>query len=50
MFMSASLCNPLFGDPDEETTHAYIKDGSELTPFSLDTDWQKAYYAAKAQL
>lgn len=50
MFMSASIKNPLFGDPDTETTQSYINEGSELTPFSLDTDWQKAYLAAKAQL
>lgn len=50
MFMSASIYNPLFEDPDKETTQAYINEGSELTPFSLDTNWQKAYYAAKSQL
>ena len=50
LFMDASLSNPLFNDPDTETTQSYIKEGSELTPFSLDTDWQKAWYAAKSQL
>ena len=50
LFMEASTANPLFGDKDEETTHAYIKGGNELTPFSLDTDWQKAYFAAKTHL
>ena len=50
LFMDASLSNPLFNDSDTETTQSYIKEGSELTPFSLDTDWQKAYYAAKSQL
>lgn len=50
LFMDASISNPLFNDPDTETTQSYIKEGSELTPFSLDTDWQKAYYAAKSQL
>lgn len=50
LFMDASLSNPLFNDPDTETTQSYIKEGSELTPFSLDTDWQKAWHAAKSQL
>lgn len=47
LFMQASLSNPLFGDKDENTTQSYIKDTTQLTPFSLDTDWQKAYLAAK---
>lgn len=50
MFMETSLANPLFNDPDTETTHSYINEGTELTPFSLDTDWQKAYTAAKENL
>ncbi len=44
-FMGASLSHPLFGDDDEETTLAYIKEGTELTPFSLDTNWEEAYQA-----
>ena len=47
-FMDASACNPLFHDPDEETTLSFVENGGEVTPFSLDTDWQKAYSAAKA--
>ena len=47
-FMDASACNPLFHDPDEETTLSFVENGGEVTPFSLDTDWQKAYLAAKA--
>ena len=50
LFMDASVSNPLFSDPDKETTESYINEGSELTPFSLDTDWQKAYLAAKSKL
>lgn len=50
LFMDASVSNPLFNDPDEETTMSYIKNGGELTPFSLNTDWQKAYLAAKSAL
>lgn len=50
LFMDASVSNPLFGDHDEETTLSYITNGGELTPFSLDTDWEKAYAAVKATL
>lgn len=46
-FMEASLSNPMFQDDDEETTMAFIHDGGEITPFCLNTDWQKAYEAAK---
>ena len=48
--MVASCSNPLFNDPDKETVNSYINEGNELTPFCLDTDWEKAYAAAKAQL
>ena len=50
IFLDATVSNPLFNDTDEETIYAYIKEGTELTPFSLDTDWQKALAAVKAQL
>ena len=50
MFMDASCSNPLFNDSDKETINAYINEGNELTPFCLDTDWEKAYAAAQAQL
>lgn len=47
LFMDASKSFPLFGDTDSETTDAYILEGNELTPFSLDTDWQRAYVGVK---
>lgn len=50
LFMDASVSNPLFNDPDQETTMSFITDGGEITPFCLNTDWQKAYTAAKSQL
>lgn len=50
LFMDASKSNPLFCDPDKELVDAYIIEGNQLTPFSLDTDWQKAYMAAKTNL
>lgn len=50
IFLDATVSNPLFNDKDEDTIYAYIKEGTELTPFSLDTDWEKALAAVKAQL
>lgn len=50
MFMDASVSNPLFDDNNEETTMSYIIKGGELTPFCLNTDWQKANAAARSQL
>ncbi|MBR1713081.1 MAG: hypothetical protein IJ722_06730 [Alloprevotella sp.] len=50
LFMDASKSNPLFNDEDKETVDAYIDEGNQLTPFCLDTDWQKAYMAAKTNL
>ena len=50
IFLDATVSNPLFNDTDEETIYAYIHEGTELTPFSLDTDWEKALAAVKAQL
>ena len=47
IYMKASETNPLFGDTDEETTLSYVKSGEDLTPFSLDTDWQKAKESAE---
>ena len=47
LFMDASKSNPLFDDTDTETTDAYILEGNQLTPFSLNTDWPRAYAAAK---
>lgn len=41
-YMQASLANPLFGDTDTETVHAYVNDPEEITPFSIDTDWERA--------
>ena len=50
MFTDASISNPLFNDPDKDTTMSFMIDGNELTPFSLDTDWHKAYAAAISQI
>lgn len=51
IFTDASISNPLFNDADQETVLSFIKSGGEaITPFSLDTDWEKAFYAAKSQI
>lgn len=45
-YMNASCSNPLFNDPDTAFTLSYVNDSKhQLTPFSLDTDWTKAYAA-----
>jgi len=49
-FIDASGSNPLFNDPDKEVVHAYVTSGNQLTPFSLDTDWVKAYAAVQSKL
>lgn len=42
IFVKASQDNPMWRDPDKDTTESFVGTG-ELTPFSLDTDWEKAY-------
>ena len=42
MYIETSKNNPLFNDTDTSIAHAYIGDSESLTPFSLDTNWQKA--------
>lgn len=49
IFMKASSDNPIWNDTDKETAESFIIAG-ELTPFSLDTDWEKAYKQADEQL
>lgn len=50
LFIDASQSNPLWNDTDAEATQTYVDDPNELTPFSLDTDWQRAAAAIKAEL
>lgn len=49
-YTDASLNNPLFGDTDKETTHCYVTDKKSYTPFSLDTDWEKAFDTATKKM
>lgn len=49
-YTDASLNNPLFGDTDKETIHCYVTDKKSYTPFSLDTDWEKAFDTATKKM
>lgn len=46
-YVQSSLDNPLFKDADEEKTLSFMNDPQYLTPFSLNTDWEKAFNEAK---
>lgn len=50
VFKESTSSNPLFGDNDKTTAEAYIDDSNSVTPFSLDTDWEKAYATVVARL
>lgn len=50
IYRSASLSNPLFNDADKETVYCYVNDKATFTPFSLDTDWEKAYEVATIKI
>jgi hypothetical protein len=43
IYTDASKFNPLFKDTDKEKVNAYVTDKTTLTPFCIDTDWEKAY-------
>lgn len=49
-YRQASLDNALFNDADKETTYVYVNDKQTYTPFSLDTNWEKAYDQATAKI
>lgn len=46
LFTQASLMYTLVDDPDTSTTMAYMNKEGGITPFCLNTDWEKAYAAA----
>lgn len=50
LFVDASGSNPLFYDTDRELVDAYVNTKGQLTPFSLDTDWPKAFAAVASKL
>ena len=43
IYTDASKFNPMFKDTDKERANVYVDDKKTLTPFCLDTDWEKAY-------
>ena len=43
IYTDASKFNPMFKDPDKEKVNCYVNDKTTMTPFCLDTDWEKAY-------
>lgn len=49
-YRNATLNNPLFRDTEREKVMSYVKDPKTLTPFCIDTDWEKAYDEAKSKV
>lgn len=49
-YRDASLANPLFNDSDKEKVYCYVNDKQTFTPFSIDTDWEKAYDIVTAKI
>ncbi len=49
-YRDASLNNPLFNDLNKDRAFCYVNDTKSLTPFSLDTDWEKAYDQATLRI
>lgn len=49
-YVDASVNNPLFGDTDTGKVQAFVGEAGCLTPFSLDTDWGKAYTQASQEV
>ncbi len=43
IYMDASKYNPMFKDTDKEKVNCYVNDKKSITPFCVDTDWEKAY-------
>lgn len=43
IYSDACKYNPMFKDADKERANAFVTEKGSLTPFSLDTNWEKAY-------
>lgn len=43
IYTDACKYNPMFKDTDRDKVNCYVDDRNTLTPFCLDTDWEKAY-------
>ncbi|MBR1387071.1 MAG: hypothetical protein IJ553_01500 [Alloprevotella sp.] len=50
IFQNASFHNPLFDDDNVNETQAYVTEPNHITPFSTNTDWQKAYNEVRETL
>lgn len=50
IFMEASASNPLFFDADDDEVLYYVRKSDTITPFSLDTDWERAYLTVSDEL
>ena len=50
IYRNASLSNPMFKDTDKEKVYCYVNDKATFTPFSIDTDWEKAYEIATIKI
>jgi len=49
-FKYTSIENCMFFDSDKELVEAYIRTPGYITPFSLDTDWEKALEEIKIKI
>ena len=43
IYSDACKYNPMFKDTNKERANAFVNEKGSLTPFCLDTDWEKAY-------
>ena len=41
-YISVTKSCPMFNDPDKDATDIYITEADNITPFSLDTNWEQA--------
>lgn len=48
-YVNISVSNPLFDNADKKVAESFLKDEDCLTPFSLNTDWEKACQALDEQ-
>lgn len=46
-YVNATVNNPLFEEADTEMTESFIVDKDGLTPFSINTNWERACQALK---
>lgn len=50
IFVKATRSYPLFSDSDDNVTQQFVRSGTELTPFSLNTDWEKVLAEVRSHL